>query len=179
MVRRTSALPAYQIIHNEVIAAIDSFYTFLAIHNFAAEELEVRRYLTEAGSFWNLQLYSLRTTLFIVVARIFDDAPDAHSVHKLVAATIAHPQFFSKHALGARKTPPGQPKPPWLDEYLANVQEPSVTDLRLLRKAVAPHKKTFEELYRPIRHEVFAHKILKDGEAVSALFGQPQDHRRR
>jgi hypothetical protein len=114
VVRRTSALPAYQIIHNEVIAAIDSFYTFLAIHNFAAEELEVRRYLTEAGSFWNLQLYSLQTTLFIVAARIFDDAPDAHSVHKPVAATIAHPQFFSKHALGARKTPPGQPKPPWL-----------------------------------------------------------------
>jgi len=52
------------------------------------------------------------------------------------------------------------------------IQEPTAPDLRVLKKAVAPHKKIFEDLYRPIRHEVFAHKILKDGEAVSALFGQ-------
>ena len=39
----------------------------------------------------------------------------------------------------------------------------------MLKKALAPHKAKFDEIYRPIRHQI-AHIIFKDEESVAALY---------
>jgi hypothetical protein len=46
-----------------------------------------------------------------------------------------------------------------------------VSDLIDIKKKLKPHIKKFKELYIRIRHEVFAHKGLKDREAISNLMG--------
>lgn len=163
----------YELTRDEVNTAIESFYTYIEIHNFAAEDNDVYRTLNEAPTFWNIQLYCLQTAFFIALGRIFDNGQDVHSVHKLLAATLAHPEYFSKRALSIRKTA-GKGKPEWLDDYLAEVFEPSMPDLRELKKALAPYKKKFDTVYGDIRDYVFAHKILKEKERVSELFGKTQ-----
>jgi hypothetical protein len=163
----------YELTRDEVNTAIESFYTYVEIHNFAAEDDDIYRTLNEAPTFWNIQLYCLQTAFFIALGRIFDNGKDVHSVHKLLAATLAHPEYFSKRALSIRKTA-GKEKPEWLDNYLAEAFEPCVSDLRALKKAVAPYKKKFDSVYGDIRDSVFAHKILKEKERVSELFGKTQ-----
>lgn len=160
----------YELIRDEVNTAIESFYTYLEIHRFAADDERVFLSLNDAPMFWNIQLYSLQTAFFIALGRIFDDGPDAHSIHKLLTATVEHPEFFSKNSLGLRKTS-GKEKPKWLDSYLADAFEPTVTDLRTLKKALAPQRKKFDSVYGDIRDYVFAHRIIKKKERVSELFG--------
>ena len=161
----------YELVREEVHVAIGCFYSWLEIHNFAAGNKAAFLKLNEHPDFWNLQLYSLQLTFFIALGRIFDDGSDAHSIHKLLAATVAHPEFFSKESLGKRKMQ-GKKKSNWLDAYLDEVFEPSVADLRVLKKTAAQHKKKFDSAYRDIRNYVFAHRILKDKEKVSQLFGK-------
>jgi len=88
-------------------------------------------------------------------------------------ATIAHPEFFNHAALRARKQSiPGTPRnPPWLDEYVAAAWEPTTKNLRALKKALAPHKAKFDQIYKPIRNQI-AHIILKDDASVAALYSR-------
>ncbi len=163
----------YELTRDEVNTAIECFYTYIEIHNYAAEDKNVIRSLNEDATFWNIQLYSLQASFFIALGRIFDDGPETHSIHKLLAATVAHPDFFSKNSLAIRKSE-GKERPSWLDEYLMHVFEPQTSDLRAFKKALSPHRAKFKSVYGDIRDYVFAHKILKDKNKVSELFGRTQ-----
>ena len=166
----------YELIRDAVSAAVQSFHGHLALNNFAVADEQLLQKINKVPEFWKLHAFSLQTTFFIVLARIFDNSRDAHSVHKLLAATVQHPEFFSKAALCARKREVSNitgPNPAWLDEYLQNITwEASTADLRTLKRAIAPHASTFEAVYRPIRTNVFAHQMLKDQALVSALFSK-------
>jgi hypothetical protein len=166
----------YKLTRDAVAAAIESFHGYLAINNFAVADKELFRKINEVPEFWRLHAFSLQTTFFIVLARIFDISPDAHSVHKLLAATVQHPEFFSKAALCARKREVSKvtgANPKWLDEYLKNITwEASTADLRTLKRALRPHASKFESVYRPIRTNVFAHQLLKDQALISDLFSK-------
>lgn len=163
----------HQLIDEEVNLAIESFYTHLEIHACAAEDRDVYRMLNEQPTFWNVQLYGLQSAFFLALGRIFDDGKDCLSIHKLLTATVAHPEFFSRQALALRKSG-GGPKPEWLDAYLVDVWEPQVSDLRSLKKALAPFRKKYDRVYDNIRDQVFAHKILREREHVSDLFSKTQ-----
>lgn len=163
----------FELVKDEVNIAMWSFYTHLNILNYAAEDKTVFRKLNEHPTYWNVQLHSFQTTFFISLGRIFDDGKDTHSIHKLIAATVEHPEFFSVKALEKRKTAGGK-KPDWLESYLEEAFEPRVADLRLLKKELAKYKKKFSAVYKDIRNLVFAHKILKDKEKVTELFGKTQ-----
>lgn len=163
----------YELTRGEVNTAIECFYTYIEIHNYAAEDKNIFRRLNEDATFWNIQLYSLQASFFIALGRIFDNGPDTHSIHKLLAATVAHPEYFSKDSLAIRKSE-GKQRPAWLDDYLMDVFEPQASDLRALKKALSPHRAKFKSVYGDIRDYVFAHKILKDKEKVSELFGKTQ-----
>jgi hypothetical protein len=66
----------------------------------------------------------------------------------------------------------GGPKPLWLDDYMAEVWIPtSAKDLRHLKTALSPHTKRIEKVYRPIRHAIFAHRLMSDDQAGVQLFG--------
>lgn len=43
--------------------------------------------------------------------------------------------------------------------------------MRALKKALAPHKAKFDDIYRPIRHQI-AHIIFKDEQSISALYSR-------
>jgi len=161
----------YSLTQTDIVSAIESFYTYVEIHNYAAESKAIYRRMNAHPTFWNIQLHGLQTTFFITLSRIFDGGRDAHSIHKLLAATLAHPQFFSKAALARRKSD-GDGEPEWLADYIANAFEPQVSDLRGLKRALAPYKVKYEQVYGDIRDYVFAHKILKDRERVTDLFAK-------
>jgi len=163
----------HQLINDEVNIAIETFYTYLEIHACAAEDRDVYRMLNKQPAFWNIQLYGLQSAFFIALGRIFDDGRDCLSVHKLLTATVAHPEFFSKQALTLRKSG-GGPKPEWLDAYVVDVCEPQPSDLRNLKRALAPYRKKYDRVYDDIRDQVFAHKILREREHVSDLFSRTQ-----
>jgi hypothetical protein len=84
----------YEIIRNEVDRAIEAFYTYISIHRIANGNREIYLAMNQHPTFWNINLYSLQTTFFITMGRIFDDGKDTHSVHKLLSSALAHPNFF-------------------------------------------------------------------------------------
>jgi hypothetical protein len=99
--------------------------------------------------------------------------PGVHSIYRILNGATAHPEFFNKDALRARKL--GVPGGAWdfknLDVYVANAWEPTVRDLRMLKKALAPHKAKFDAIYKPIRDQI-AHIILKDEGSVADLYSR-------
>jgi len=161
----------YELIRQEVEIAIECFYTWLEINKLASANEEIYKALNKSPTFWNINLYGLQCSFFIVLGRIFDDGHDAHSIHKFIASCLANPQFFSKEALAKRKQGGGQ-KPEWLDEYIEKAHEPSKQELRNLKSALSNQRKKFDETYKNIRNYIFAHRVAKEAETVSELFGK-------
>jgi hypothetical protein len=150
-----------------------SCYTHRAINHVAAEDPKIGQRLNRQPDFWRVTSFSLQNSLFIVLARILDSDPILHSIYQVLNATTAHPEFFSKAALRARKLsiPGTGPNPAWLDEYIQNAWEPSVQDLRALKKALSPHKVKFDDIYKPIRNQI-AHIIFKDDQSIASLYSR-------
>jgi hypothetical protein len=93
----------------------------------------------------------------------------------LVKATIANPAFFSKAALRQRKRQSSNltgPDPQWLVDYVNQAWEPTAADLKPLLAALAPHYAKFRSIYRPIRHNYFAHRGMDSQQAIEALFSK-------
>jgi hypothetical protein len=163
----------YDIIKNDVHAAMVSCYTHRTINNIAATDEDILEKMNRSAEFWQVTSFSLQNTLFIVLARILDSDPDVHSIHHVLSAMLAHADFFNHAALRARKLsiPGAQWDPKFLDEYVGSAWEPTIQDLRALKRALAPHKTKFDEIYRPIRDQI-AHIILKDDARVADLYGR-------
>jgi len=161
----------YELIRSEVDKAIEAFYTYLCIHKIANENKEIYRAMNKEATFWNINLYSLQSTFFITMGRIFDDGKDTFSIHKFVQSILSNPEFFSKDSLAKRKSK-GNSKPEWLDDYLKDVFEPAVSDLRKFKIQLTTFRKLFDDAYRNIRRSVFAHTLIKEDESVSELFGK-------
>jgi antirestriction protein ArdC len=111
-------------------------------------------------------------TFFITLARFFDNLPGTHSIYTFLNMTSANPEFFSRDSLTRRKMVNLQERPVWLDEYLDRCWFPTATDLRLLWRAVAAHKKQFDAIYAPIRNGRFGHRIPGQEQRVYQLFAQ-------
>ena len=154
----------------EVEDAKAVYYTYNEINKLAAQDERVLNAFNKDALFWNVQALSLQTTLFIILSRIFDESNDALSIHRVVNGALTHPEFFSKEALTRRKHP-SDPKPEWLDEFVSEAWAPTgAADLRYLKKALKPHTKRFVEIYRPIRHAYFGHRLIGMKKPIPALF---------
>jgi hypothetical protein len=164
----------YDIIRNEANAAMVSCYTHRAINHIAATEPEIAAKMNYNADFWRITSFSLQTTMFIVLARILDSDGSVHSIHKVLSATTAHPEFFSREALRERKLniPGAKWNPGQLEEYVRDVAEPTREELRRLKKALAPHKAKFDEICKPLRDQIFAHTIAKDEVLIADLFSK-------
>jgi hypothetical protein len=160
-----------QLVSTEIEDAIAIFHTYEEINRLALSDTEVLRVLDQDALFWKVKMYALETSLFIILGRIFDADPDVHSIHKVLAAALRHVQFFSKEALAARKMGAGT-KPDWLDGYMATAWAPADTsDLRHSKRGLAIRNRQFEDVYRPIRHSIFAHRLMSNDQAAFELFG--------
>jgi hypothetical protein len=166
---KASYWESFKRLRGDIDITTDAFYTYIKINNLALENKEVYNALNKAAAFWNLQTYSLHNTFFVFLFRIFDTGKDVQSIHKFLAETMAHPEYFSKQALAIRKADGGE-KPEWLDKYLENVREPSIDDLKKLRCSISSYDKVFKNVYMPIRNKVIAHSIVSDKQMVAELF---------
>jgi hypothetical protein len=164
----------HELIRRDITIAIQAFYTYIEIYRCAAESKSIYDRINKEASFWTLQLYALQATFFIVLGRIFDKDKDVLSIRKFIDATKTYKGFFSKRALEARRTPAGQPRPSYLDEYMQKTHEPSIEELEALSEALKTHEEKYRSVYAPIRHEVFAHTGETDDAKVSNRFSRTQ-----
>ena len=163
----------YDIIRNDINAAMVSCYTEQAIHQIAATDTGVLERINRNADFWRVTTFGLQNSLFIVLARILDHHPNFCSIYRVLNATTAHPEFFSRASLRARKLGVS----PWdaadLDAYVRNAWEPTLQNLREIKKSLVPHKAKFDAIYRPIRDQI-AHNILTDNALVADLYSRTQ-----
>ena len=60
--------------------------------------------------------------------------------------------------------------PDWLDDYVQNAYEANPSDFKNLKKEVNKVQKIYEDIYRPIRHKIYAHKDSDHISDTSGLF---------
>jgi hypothetical protein len=136
---------------SDIDGALEVFHAEQEIHRLAWEDERIRRCLDADALFWNMQVASLQSTLFMILGRLFDSTKGTLSVSKFLDETIEHPGYFSKDALTTRKTA-GCPKPDWLDDRLSEACIPDRATLAKLKEALQPHEGRVE-VYRQIRHK--------------------------
>jgi hypothetical protein len=160
-----------EVFRTEAATVAQFFYALLVIHAAAGATDQVYRLLNTAPLFWNTILGALQTAGFVALGRVFDQS-STHNVDRLLRLTIDHPQIFSKASLARRKQGDRATPPAWLADYMKDVYVPRLGDLRRLHGYVSKHRKIYNEKYRPLRHQVFAHKEISDATAVSAMFAK-------
>lgn len=171
----------YKEFHSELRLACGSFYAWKNIKNIAVEDKKVYHALNRNALSWNIILYSLQNTFFIVIGRLFDIDERTFSIHKLLRACIENIDQFSKDALRERKIKSsGTDELSWLDEYIEKSYQPNKEDFLKLKGEVSKRQKRYESIYKPIRHKVFAHKEFKEIKCIDKLFkkakiGEMQD----
>jgi hypothetical protein len=155
---------------NEVDNANVIHQTYEEITCVSLTDQAVRSALDKHALFWNVQFYSLQTSLMMVLGRIFDTDGDAHSVHKIVNATIGSVDIFSKESLAKRKISAGVTGKN-LENFMADRWIPcSSLDLRHLKKALVAHTTRYKTAYGPIRDKYIAHRVINDADDVWKLF---------
>jgi AbiU2 len=145
------------------------FHTYEEIIRLGSEAAVFRAFNANA-MFWNVQKVSLQTTIFVALNRLFETDPNALSIHRLLNETLAHPEFFSKDALRKRKIDL-KLAPEYLDALIDGAWAPvDASELRYLKKELKPHSRKFTEIYQPIRHTYYAHRLLQTDKPVAELF---------
>jgi len=155
------------LVENDIANGIEAVYVERTINKLALEDPRAFTILNANALFWTLQIRCLHTTIFMTLGRIFDHK--AHSIQKVLAATVENPQLFSKEAIVLRKLVGGK-RPEWLDEYLKDLWIPNPDDLQPLIEETERFRKIYETVYRPIRSKVYAHRVLKEDAEVANLF---------
>lgn len=158
----------------ELATAAHAFFLWKGINNCASQNRAIHRGLNEQALSWNTITHSLQTTFFVVLGRLFDTDGDAFSVHAFLRNCIENIDQFGPGPLRARKVEScgGGEEPDWLDDYMAEVYVPEEQDFQRLRGELSKRQAQYEEIYRPIRNQVFAHKDAGAMENVEALFGK-------
>ena len=157
-------------IEEDIDGALAVFHAEEEIHRLAREDERIRRCLDADAVFWNMQVASLQSTLFMILGRLFDSTKGTLSVSKFLDETVEYLGYFSKDALATRKIA-GGPKPDWLDDRIAEAWIPDRAALAKLKEALQPHEER-AEVYRQIRHKHYAHRPLKDAHLIWDLFQQ-------
>lgn len=160
-----------EVFRTEAESGVQFFYSYLTIHTVAGENKEVYRLLNQAPLFWNTMVVALQTSTFIALGRVFDQNSE-HNVDILLKIAQSNMNIFSKDALSRRKRRGSTNADEWIDEYLSEVYVPNADDFRRLRSHVAKRRKIYEDKYRPLRHQIFAHKIISAKVDEQTLFDQ-------
>jgi hypothetical protein len=161
-----------EIFRTEAEGCAQFWFAFLALHDVAYRKKEVHKLLNRAPLFWVTCLGALQASAFIALGRMFDsDSP--HNINKVLRlAQDNRTQLFSKAALARRKQAASPNPQEGLDEFLGSAHEPSADDFRRIRKRVARWRRVYEENYRGVRHQVFAHKQAAEEPEITALFSR-------
>jgi hypothetical protein len=163
----------YKEFESEVNAVCWSFYTWKNIKKIAANDDKIHHALNGNALSWTIILYSLQSTFFITIGRLFDTDKRSFSVHTFLRKCIENIDQFSKDALRKRRMKGSEAdKPSWLDGFIEKSYQPNKEDFLKLKDEVSKRQKQYESIYQPIRHKIFAHKDLKNIKCVDVLFGK-------
>ncbi|HEY2360582.1 MAG TPA: hypothetical protein VGK36_05670 [Candidatus Angelobacter sp.] len=159
-----------QSVSAEVDDAIAVFHTYEEILRLGSEDDAVFRAFNANAMFWNVQKVCLQTTIFVALNRLFETDANALSIHRILNETLAHPEFFSKDALRKRKIDL-KIELEYLDALIDQAWAPAdASGLRYLKKELKPQFHKFTEIYQPIRHSYYAHRLLQTDKPVAELF---------
>lgn len=162
-----------KLFRDEVSTASYAFFTWKTFNNVASGDEDVYRAINETALTWNIVTHSLQSTFFITLGRVFDVDGDSFSVHALLRECINKIDEFSKESLKARKIRDANGQvPDWLEKYIDEAYEPTENDFLRLRGETSKIQRKYEEVYRPIRNKVIAHKDRDTLENVNELFGK-------
>lgn len=157
----------------EFASAAKAFFLWKGINECAANDREIYRGINEQAQTWNIITHSLQTTFFIALGRLFDTDGDAFSVHSYLRSCIKNIHQFSEAELRSRKIDDNNGKvPEWLETFVAEAYFPCESDFQRLRGELSKRQRQYEEIYRPIRNQIFAHKDVRAMESVESLFGK-------
>lgn len=160
-----------EVFRSEVESSMQFFYAYLTIHAVASEDTKVYEVLNEYATFWMTNLGALQTSTFITLGRIFDKTSN-HNVHALINFAMNNPSIFARDALRKRKINEAKGVQPWLDKYVKEAYEPTLSDFKRLRGYVSKYNKLYTKNYLDLRHKVFAHTELSSREAEAKLFAK-------
>ena len=139
----------------------------------AASNKEIYNAINKNALSWNIIAHSLQCTFFITLGRLFDLDGEAFSIHAFLRACIDNIDQFSKEALRIRKIKDLNGKEPyWLNKYIEDAYAPAEKDLQILRGETSKKQKEYEDVYKPIRNQIIAHKDKQAIESVDELFGK-------
>ncbi len=161
-----------ELFRTEAEGALQFFYVWDAVHAVAAKDRSIVRLLNEAPLFWNTSLGALQTSTFVALGRLFDSDPKNHSVTRLILTAHSNLELFSKESLAERKRAQSPDADKWLPDYLKTVYVPTGDDFRRLKRHVAQRRKIYEEKYRPLRHQVFAHRNTSSTAEIAGLYAK-------
>jgi hypothetical protein len=161
-----------EVFRREAESAVQFFYAWRTVNEVASKDERVFAALNTAPLFWNTSLGALQTATFIALGRVFDQGKDTHNIDRILRIGQTNPEIFSLDALADRKRRASPNANEWLDEYLASAYVPNPRDFRRLRTYVAARRKIYEASFRPIRHNVFAHKQVAEHSETYALFAK-------
>ncbi|MCX7009021.1 MAG: hypothetical protein NTY53_17530 [Kiritimatiellaeota bacterium] len=153
----------------EVDTASQLLYAQFTVHNVVGKKPNILKILNQYSYFWATTLYALQCSGFITLGRIFDQK-SPHNVDTVLRLAQRHAALFTKAELSNRKREGSANADEWLPAYMTNVYEPTPTDFRRLRKAVAAKRAIYQASYDRIRNGVFAHTEVTDPNAVAELF---------
>jgi hypothetical protein len=146
----------------EVELASGAFYTWRSIDDHIKKDSGVLATVNRTPLVWNTFQSSNRTAFLIAIGRIFDTDGDAFSLTAFLNACIEHIQEFSRTALRERRLRDVIGNPPdWFESYIAAAEEPLPRVFQDLKRASRPFRAKYEEIYKPIRHKVIAHRDLQ------------------
>jgi hypothetical protein len=161
-----------EVFRTEAEEAIRFSYAYLTINSALAHNEKALRIVNEAPLFWGTIAEALQTSFFIALGRVFDQNSQ-HNIDRLLkVAQQYNVDIFSKGALEARKRKGSQNADEWIDGYMKHVYVPTANDFRRLRKHVSKCRRVYENGYRDIRDQFYAHKMLSKPDDVQKLFAK-------
>ena len=154
---------------DELNTAIGSFLFWDILNSRKIISQKMLNEMNETPIAWNFIRYSLFVNYIIALGRIFDTDGDSFSIDNLLKACIDEIEIFSKKELRKRKEGSALDSK-GVDEYISKAFEPTERDFHVLRGEVSKRRKIFQDVYRPIRHKIIAHKDLGHLGNSDALF---------
>ncbi|HEY2913913.1 MAG TPA: hypothetical protein VGK21_11180 [Candidatus Angelobacter sp.] len=143
----------------EITHVVDIFHILEEINRLPIAHSNVYHAFNKEPLFWNIQRDCLQESLFIGLGRLCDSSPDAIDINRVLNTAMVHPEFFSEEAL-IRRWEANNVAQEHIDNLLVGTWKPKDRlEFRYLKKAIAPHIKRIEDIYRPIRNAHYGHRL--------------------
>lgn len=149
-------------------AALRAYYALKAIHKAGSRNAKIRQRLNESSDFWNIVMYSLQSTYFIALGRIFD-SKSPNNVHKFLKFCEDHIAVFSREALKERCKNRFADKRE-LEVYVQNAYIPTERDFHKIGRLLRNRRKKYQRHYETIRNKIYAHSELTSKVDIDQAF---------